>query len=75
MATVTSWSGSMADLGPIYPMVGTEGVLVIIGVVSWIVWHIIQTRIENRTYEDEVRRFGDKESLKQVVGREDPRNP
>lgn len=65
----------MADLGPIYPMVGTEGVLVIIGVVSWIVWHIIQTRIENRTYEDEVRRFGDKESLKQVVGREDPRNP
>lgn len=56
-------------------MVGTEGLLVFIGVASWIIWHIIQARIENKNYEDEIRRFGDKETLKKLVGREDPRNP
>lgn len=75
MATVTSWSGSIADLGAVYPMVGTEGLLVFIGVASWIAWHVIQSRIENRNYEDEIKRFGDKESLRKMVGREDPRNP
>lgn len=75
MATVTSWSGNIADLGAVYPMVGSEGVLVIIGLATWIAWHIIQTKIENRTYEDEIRRFGDRETLKKMIGREDPRNP
>lgn len=75
MATVTSWSGNIADLGPVYPMVGTEGLLVFIGVAAWIVWHVIQTRIENKSYEDEIRRFGSKESLRKMIGREDPRNP
>lgn len=75
MATVTSWSGTIADLGPVYPMVGTEGLLVFIGVAAWIVWHIVQTRIENKNYEDEIKRFGDAESLKTMIGREDPRNP
>lgn len=75
MATVTSWSGNIADLGAVYPMVGSEGVLVIIGLATWIAWHVIQTRIENKSYEDEVRRFGDRETLKKMVGKEDPRNP
>ena len=75
MATVTSWTGNIADIGPIYPMVGTEGLLFIIGLVTWIVWHIIQTKMENKTYEDEIKRFGDSESLKKMIGMEDPRNP
>ena len=32
MATIESWGGKIADIGPMYPMVGTETVLVIIGV-------------------------------------------
>ena len=75
MATVTSWTGNIADIGPIYPMVGTEGLLFIIGLVTWIVWHIVQTKMENKTYEDEIKRFGDSESLKKMIGMEDPRNP
>ena len=46
MATVESWGGTITDIGPIYPMVGTEGLLVIIGVVAWIVWHVIQAKRE-----------------------------
>ena len=75
MATVTSWTGNIADIGPIYPMVGSEGILVIIGLATWIAWHIIQTKMENKTYEDEIKRFGSSESLKKLVDREDPRNP
>ena len=75
MATVTSWTGNIADIGPIYPMVGSEGVLFIIGLATWIVWHIIQTKMENKTYEDEINRFGGAESLKKMISREDPRRP
>lgn len=75
MATVTSWSGSIADLGAVYPMVGTEGLLVFIGVVSWILWHVIQARIENKTYEQQVRKYGDTETLKKLINHEDPHNP
>ena len=77
MATIESWGESvtMADLGPIYPMVGTEGVLVIIGVVAWIVWHVVQTKRENREYEEQVRKYGGADSLKRLIAEEDPKNP
>ena len=75
MATITSWSGNFADIGPIYPMVGSEGILFIIGLVTWIVWHVIQVKREEKTYQEDVKKYGDKESLRKFVGREDPRNP
>jgi len=75
MATVTSWTGNIADIGPIYPMVGTEGILVIIGLATWIAWHFIQAKMENKTYEEEIKRFGDSESLQEIIDNEDPRFP
>ncbi len=73
MATVTDWSTTtFADLGPIYPWVGSEVVMALLGIAAWIVWHIIQTKMENRTYDEEVKRFGDAESLKKLVGGKDP---
>ena len=75
MATVESWGGTITDIGPIYPMVGTEGLLVIIGVVLWIVWHVIQAKRENRDYEDQIAKYGSRESLKRLIAEEDPKNP
>lgn len=75
MATVESWGGTITDIGPMYPMVGTEGLLVIIGVVAWIVWHVIQAKRENREYEDQVRKYGGRESLKRLISEEDPKHP
>ena len=75
MATVESWGGTITDIGPIYPMVGTEGVLVIIGVVAWIVWHVVQAKRENREYEEQVRKYGGSESLKRFIAEEDPKHP
>ena len=44
MATVTNWIDhlSAAEVqGPVYPGVGTEGILVLVLVVIWIGWHIV----------------------------------
>ena len=51
MATFTSWvellttdvdsaTEGMQVAGEIYPMVGTEGWLLLIGVVAWLAWHV-----------------------------------
>jgi hypothetical protein len=76
MATVTDWSTTtFADLGPIYPWVGSEEVMAWVAIALWIVWHIIQAKRENRAYDEEVKRFGDAESLRNIVSKEDPGNP
>ena len=51
MATLTSWvthlttdvdsaTEGMQVAGEIYPMVGTEGLLLLIGVIVWLAWHV-----------------------------------
>ena len=47
MATVTNWIEHLsADevQGAIYPGVGSEGILVIIGFVLWIGWHVLAAK-------------------------------
>ena len=43
----TDWNGNIFDIGPIYPFVGWEVLMVIVLVVFWIGWHFIQIRMEN----------------------------
>ncbi len=69
------WTGNITEIGAIYPFVGTEFMLFIIGLVFWIWWHVVQTRAENRQYEEEIKRFGSADSLKSMISREDPENP
>ena len=50
MATVSNWIDhlSAAEVqGAIYPGVGTEGILVIALLVSWIGWHVITATSES----------------------------
>lgn len=49
---VQTWAGAdLSQLGPIYPMVGTEFTLWIIGLAFWILFHILQARIESKELE------------------------
>jgi hypothetical protein len=41
-----------ADIGALYPFVGTEYVLAVIGIVLWIAWHVKQVRDENKEYAE-----------------------
>ena len=59
MATVTNWIDhlSAAEVqGAIYPGVGTEGILVIIGFVLWIGWHVLTNNSESEELEKLARK-------------------
>ena len=46
---VETWAGAdLSQIGPIYPMVGTEMILLIVGVLFWLAFHVLQARIERR---------------------------
>lgn len=68
---VETWVGTdIAALGPIYPMVGTEIVLVIVGVAAWIAFHVIQARIEAKEMADDEAAARSPERLKRVFDEE-----
>ena len=58
MSTIglSSWAVDLANVGPVYPFQGAEWLMVIIGLVFWIGWHVIQMRQETEEYEGEASR-------------------
>tara|TARA_B100000029_G_scaffold211582_1_gene209452 strand:+ start:88 stop:309 length:222 start_codon:yes stop_codon:yes gene_type:complete len=59
MATVSNWIDhlSAAEVqGAVYPGVGTEGVLVIIALILWIGWHVLQNNAETKHLEELARK-------------------
>ncbi len=67
-----NWAGEISEIGAIYPFVGSEFVLWLIGMVLFILWLVIQFRTENKQYEDERKRFGDPETIKKLLDVENP---
>jgi hypothetical protein len=70
-----NWAGTITDIGPLYPFVGTEMLWFILGLVFWIWWHVVQTKRENAEYEEEIKRFGSAEALTKIIDKETPENP
>ena len=58
---VDNWL-NIDTFGAIYPFVGTEGLLAVVGIVFWIGWHIIQIKKENAEFR------GDIENIKKQGG-------
>jgi len=68
---VTTWSGTdISQLGPVYPMVGTEVILFIIGLVFWLGFHVIQSRIEARELAEDEAAARSPERLQRVFQEE-----
>jgi hypothetical protein len=67
-----NWDGDLLQIGPIYPFVGSEGLMVIIAVIFWIVWHILQIRAENRQLDEEARMLRQGNNLQKAVEAEQP---
>ncbi len=55
MATgsVENWL-NVDTLGAIYPFVGSEGLLALVGISCWIVWHIWQIKKENAEFAKDI---------------------
>jgi len=54
---IETWNMNLLDIGPMYPFPGTEVVLALIGIATWIIWHVLQIRAENRIYEEEEKHY------------------
>ncbi|MEO1191379.1 MAG: hypothetical protein AAFY02_06465 [Pseudomonadota bacterium] len=63
---VESWAVDINSIGPVYPFVGIEGILVIAALVFWVGWHILQLRAESRTYEEDLRLLEDPATFERV---------
>ncbi len=66
MATtpIDTWAVDLADVTLIYPWVGSEGVMALIAIVLWLAWHVWQVKHENATYAEEMKKYGDPETIR-----------
>ncbi len=71
MATLDSWAVDLADIEAVYPWIGLEGLMVIVGVAFWIGWHVWQIRTENKIIADEEARVREHPELVHWVRRQD----
>ena len=74
MATgmVDNWV-NIDTFGPIYPFVGTEVLLAILGVVFWIVWHIWQMKEEAAEFQSDLDSIKERGGVGAVLDAEEKR--
>ena len=64
---VQSWAGAdLLQIGPIYPFVGSEPFLYLVGLVFWLWFHVTQFRIEARELKDDGNEAADAGVLTRV---------
>ena len=61
------WNGNILDIGPIYPFVGWETLMVLLLIVFWIGWHVLQIRKEHRDYDAQARLLRQGDNLYRAV--------
>jgi len=65
---LTSWAVDLKDVGAIYPFQGSEVLMVIIGLVFWIGFHVLQLRNEAREIRHEME-VKDGDATRQAIDR------
>jgi hypothetical protein len=63
----STWAVDLANVGAVYPLLGWEVIMVVVGIALWILWHITQIRQENQEYAEDIKRYGSKESIKKAL--------
>ena len=67
---IDSWAVDLADVTLIYPFVGSEFIMVVIGMALWIIWHIWQVKFENNTYKEDIEKHATSENLRKATSGE-----
>ena len=62
-----TWTTNLNEVTELYPFAGTEMFLAWAAIASWVIWHLIQIRSENRQLEEEQAKFSDKERLSKAM--------
>lgn len=64
---IDTWAVDLANVTAIYPWVGSEGLMALVGIVLWLAWHVWQLKHEKETYDQRIQRYGDDETIKNAV--------
>ncbi len=62
-----SWNTNLLEIGPLYPFAGTEMLWALIGIATWVIWHVLQIRAENKTYDEDDKLFSDGAKLREAM--------
>lgn len=65
-----NWAGDISAIGPIYPFVGSEFLLFLVCLAFWIMWHVVQLRIERQEFDSDLRRMQSKEAAQRILDRD-----
>ncbi len=65
---IETWNMNLLEIGPMYPFPGTEMIWALIGIATWILWHILQGAKEKKVLTEEAQLLSDKERLKGAIG-------
>jgi hypothetical protein len=60
---LVTWQQNLNDLEIIYPFAGTEMILFVVGFSCWIIWHLLQIKMENKFMAEEDAVYQDKAKL------------
>ena len=64
---IESWGAeNLSKIDALYPFVGSEKLMTVIGVVIWIGWQIWQMKFENNSYEEQISQLRG-ETLTKVI--------
>lgn len=71
MSTIgySSWAVDLANVGPVYPFQGGEGIMVMLGVAFWLLWHVFQLRAEQDEIDYEVNHENRDENIRRSLDR------
>lgn len=63
----SDWAVDLANVGAVYPWQGLEVLMVVVAVVVWIGWHIIQIRQENAEFQADIASYGSTDSIRRAL--------
>ncbi len=67
---IDAWTGDLANMTFIYPFVGSEGIMAVIAIAFWIIWHIWQCKFESNTYKEDIEKHATSENLRKATSGE-----
>ena len=64
---IENWALDLKDAAQIYPFQGSEGILFIIGLVTWIGWHIWCAKWETNYHDEKIQQYGSSQNLRDAI--------
>ncbi len=64
---ISSWAVDLADVGAVYPFQGAEWIMLLIGLVFWIWWHVWSIKSENARLREKVAKHGSADTIKEAI--------